>query len=213
MSRNVFGRITAIAAVALALSLTGCGKKAEKAAPAKAEAKKGDEKKVEAKKGDEKKAEAKPAEKKAAEGEKKAEAGGANVVKAKALVDKMAGKMEAMLKEVEGAGGDQAKIKEIGEKFKKFAESNKTEGEALNKALSPEEKKVVDGYARKKMAPLMGKFMAVMMKNRPAPGAAPAAAAAPAGAAPAAAAAAAAAAAKAAPAAAAKPAAAPAAAH
>ncbi|MCO4761122.1 MAG: hypothetical protein KC502_06430, partial [Myxococcales bacterium] len=186
MSRNVFGRVTAIAAVALALSLTGCGKKEEaKAAPAKAEAKKG-----EAKKGEEKKAaEAKPAEKKAAEGEKKAEAGGDNVAKAKALVDKMAGKMEEMLKEVEGAGGDQAKIKAIGEKFKKFAESNKSEGEALNKALKPEEKKTVDEYARKKMAPLMGKFMAVMMKNRPAPGgAAPAAAAAPGAAAPAAAA-------------------------
>ena len=211
MSRNVFGRITAIAAVAVALSLTGCCKKADKkAAPAKAEAKKGDEKAGE-KKADEA---AKPEEAKAAEAAAPG-AAGENVVKAQALVDKMAGKMEEMLKEVEGAGGDQAKIKEIGEKFKTFAESNKTEGEALNKALSPEEKKVVDGYARKKMAPLMGKFMAVMMKNRPAPGAAaPGAAAAPAGAAPAAAAPAAAAPAAGAPAAAAaKPAEAAPAAH
>ncbi len=182
MTRKIYGQLAAVAAISLALSLSGCGKKEEaKPAAGKTEAKAG-----------EKKGEAKADDKKAAEGEKKADekkaaeapaAGGDNVVKAKALVDKMAGKMEEMLKEIEGAKGDQAKIKEIGEKFKKFAESNKTEGEALNKALKPEEKKTVDEYARKKMAPLMGKFMAVMMKARPgAPGgAAPAAAAAPAG--------------------------------
>lgn len=182
MSRNLFGRIAAIAAVALALSLSGCGKKEAKPAAAKAEAKKAPEAKAEAKpaekkeaKAEEKKAEAKPAEAAAAGPDSE------TVKKAKALVDKMAGKMEEMLKAVEGAGGDQEKIKAIGEKFKAFAEANKTEGEALNKALKPEEKKVVDGYARKKMAPLMGKFMAVMMKNRPAPGGAAAPAAAPAG--------------------------------
>ncbi|HAN30528.1 MAG TPA: hypothetical protein DCQ06_02930, partial [Myxococcales bacterium] len=192
------GRIIAALALVMSLSVSGCGKKAadKKADPA---AKAADKKaapaaaKAEDKKAADKKAA--PAAAKAAEAPKAGEAAKPagpdteNIKKAKAMIDTMAARMTKMLGEVEAAKGDQDKIKAIGEDFKKFAESNKTEGEALNKAMSAEEKKTVESYARSKMAPLMGRFMAVMMKNRPMPPKGPAAApgAAPAAAAPAAA--------------------------
>ena len=73
-----------------------------------------------------------------------------NIKKAKAMVDKMAARMTQMLNDIEAAKGDQAKIKEIGEKFRKDSEATKVEGEALNKAMSPDEKKSVETYARGK---------------------------------------------------------------
>jgi hypothetical protein len=109
-----------------------------------------------------------------------------NVTKAKTLIDKMTVELEKMIVEVEAAGGDEAKVKAIGEKFKASADSMKVEGEELSKKLNDEEKKQVEAYGREKMTPLMGRLMAAMMKNMPkqpeggAPGAMPAPGAAPA---------------------------------
>ena len=124
-------------------------------------------------------------------------AGSDNLNKAKAMVDKMADALNKMVADVEAAGTDTAKIKEIGEAFKKNGEAMKSEGEALQKVLTDDEKKTLEGYGREKIGPLMGKLMAAMMKAQaasapaaPTPtegGAAPAGAA-PTGAAPAAAA-------------------------
>ncbi len=90
---------------------------------------------------------------------------------AMALVDNLAVIMHESFTKLEAAGGDQAKVKVIGEKFKVRAESDTAEGKALCEALTPDEKKVVENYARKKLAPLMSKFMSVMIKKRPAPAA------------------------------------------
>ena len=87
-----------------------------------------------------------------------------NLERAKAMIDKMARDVETMIARVEAAGTDQAKIKEITEKFKKSSEGMKSEGEALTKRLTADEKKQMEEYGKKKMAPIMGKFMGVMMK-------------------------------------------------
>ncbi len=94
-----------------------------------------------------------------------APAGGSeNLTKAKAMVDRMADALNKMVADVEAAGNDTAKIKEIGENFKKNGEAMKTEGEALQKVLTDDEKKALEGYGREKIGPLMGKLMAAMMK-------------------------------------------------
>ena len=169
--------------MAAAVSLVGCKKEeakpAEGAAPAAAAA---------------------PAE--GADAAAAAPAGGTeNLTKARAMVDKMAESLNKMVADVEAAGNDTAKIKEIGENFKKNGESMKSEGEALQKVLTDDEKKTLETYGREKIGPLMGKLMAAMMKAQaaqapggvtptaapagaapaaaPAPGAAPAPAAAP----------------------------------
>jgi len=88
------------------------------------------------------------------------------VTDAKAMIDKMAGKMEKMVAEVEDAGSNEAQVKAIGEKFKADAESMKAEGEALNRRLSGSEKKEVEAYGKEKMGPIMGKLMGAMMKSQ-----------------------------------------------
>ena len=98
-----------------------------------------------------------------------------NLALAKGMIDKIAGVMEKMVVEIEAAGADQAKVKEIGDKFKASAEGMKTEGEELNKKLSDDEKKQLESYGKEKMAPLMGKLMGAMMKAQAAGQPAPAA--------------------------------------
>ena len=93
-----------------------------------------------------------------------APAGADNLVKAKALIDRMAADLDRMTTEVEGAGTDQAKIKGIGDKFKVQAEAMKSEGEALRKNLSEAENTELEGYAKEKITPLTGRLMAAMMK-------------------------------------------------
>ncbi len=86
-----------------------------------------------------------------------APAGGSeNLTKAKAMVDKMADALNKMVADVEAAGNDTAKIKEIGENFKKNGEAMKAEGEALQKVLTDDEKKVLEAYGREKIGQLMG---------------------------------------------------------
>ena len=87
-----------------------------------------------------------------------------NLSKAKALIDNIAGQMEKMVTEIEAAGSDQAKVKAIGEKFKVETERMKAEGEALNKALTDDEKETLKAYGKEKMGPIMGKLTAAMMK-------------------------------------------------
>ena len=80
------------------------------------------------------------------------------------MVDKMADALNQMVSDVEAAGNNTAKIKEIGENFKKNGEEMKAEGEALQKVLTDDEKKQLETYGREKIGPLMGKLMAAMMK-------------------------------------------------
>ncbi len=80
------------------------------------------------------------------------------------MVDRMADSLNKMVADVEAAGTDTAKIKEIGENFKKNGEAMKAEGEALQKVLTDDEKKVLEAYGREKIGPLMGKLMAAMTK-------------------------------------------------
>lgn len=146
-------------------SLSACGKKEAAGTEAKkAEAKKGEAAKAagdEAKK-DEK---APAADDKGAKGDKAAKLDGAGRVEAaKAMVDKMAVRMKAMVTELESAAGDREKIQALSKKFREFADANKDEGEALSKAMNPEEKKEVSEYAKAKLAPLMSKMMAELMK-------------------------------------------------
>ena len=104
------------------------------------------------------------AEADAQEAEVEAHADPANLTKAKAMVDKMADLLNQMVADVEAAGNDTAKIKDIGEAFKKNGESMKIEGEALQRVLTNGQKKALDTYGREKIGPLMGKLMAAMMK-------------------------------------------------
>lgn len=95
-------------------------------------------------------------------------AGERRLERARALVDSMAERLGALLVDIEAAGGDEARIKEVGDGFKAAAEAMKVEGEALNKVMTAEEKKVMEAYAQKVVAPLMGKLMAVMTEALPA---------------------------------------------
>ncbi len=85
-----------------------------------------------------------------------------NVSKAKAMIDNMTATMEKMLVDLEAAGGDQAKMTAVGESFKKATESMKEEGDKLNAAMSDAEKAIVEEYAKEKIAPVMGKYVATL---------------------------------------------------
>jgi hypothetical protein len=86
--------------------------------------------------------------------------------KAKALIDRMARDLALMTGAVEAAGGDQARIKAIGDRFKTQAESMRTEGEALRKRLTEAENRELETYANEKIAPLTGRLLAAMMKSQ-----------------------------------------------
>ncbi|GEM_PF-3152951 len=170
-----------IAALALTVAVTACGKKeeAKKADPKAAAGAKAGEKGAE--KGADKPGEAaKKADDMPALDPKKMD-GKQRVAKSKVLVDKMAGEMQKMVTEVEAAKGDRTKIQSISDKFKAFAEKHRSEGEALSQAMSPEEKAELSEYAKKKLAPLMSKMMAELMKARAGDEGAAAAGKAPAG--------------------------------
>lgn len=113
--------------------------------------------------------------------------GSENLGKARAMVDKMAEALTKMVADVDAAGNDTAKIKEIGEAFKRNVAAMEAEGEALQKALTDDQKKTLEGYGRDKIGPLTRKLMAAMMKTQaaglgggPTPTAAPAVSDAPA---------------------------------
>ena len=169
---------TLVLAVVMGLTLPGCGKKEEKAEAtpkAAAKAPEGD-KAPEAKKADEGAKAAAPAADKA---------GGSAVAKSKAMIDKLETYLKKMLPDVEAAKGDKAKLKEIAINFQKFAESQRGEGEALHKTMTPEQQAEVGKYGDGKIRPLMGKIMPVLAAAMAPPGAAPPPGAPPAGAPPA----------------------------
>ena len=90
-----------------------------------------------------------------------------NVAQGKELVDQMTAKMRSMLRQVEAANGDPARLKAIAEDFKKFAEKSKAEGDRIGRTFTDAEAQIVDNYARKQMAPLMRRFMTAVIKNGP----------------------------------------------
>lgn len=175
-------RAFALTAALLCISLSACGKKAEKPAEKAA-----DPKAVGAQKAAEGGAEGAKADKvaadspgavAAAEAEAKAMDSKTRIAKSRELVDQMAVKMKSMVEEVEAAAGDKTKIQAISDKFRSFAESHRVQGEALSKAMNEAEKKEVAAYAKTALAPLMSRMMAELMKAMaPAGGAAQAAAA------------------------------------
>ena len=98
----------------------------------------------------------------------------ANLQRAKQLVDKMTGEIDAHIRDVEAAGDDQVKVRAIGEDLKRALEGSRVEGEELVKKLNETEKKELDAYAKEKIQPIYGRLMSVMMKlqmaNRGLPG-------------------------------------------
>lgn len=146
--------------VAIAMALPACGKK-EPTTPA---AKKVSATKT-AEEGAEKAANEAPAADKGASGALSKLTAGERTAKARGKIDEMAGRMQEMIGELEGAGGDRAKIMAISKKFREYADANSKDGEALSKLLTKEEKDELTVYAKAKLAPLMSKMMAELMKT------------------------------------------------
>jgi len=98
-----------------------------------------------------------------------------NMGRARQMIDKMAEELQKMIAEIDAAGTDQAKMKETVDRFKTTIEGMRTEGQELNKKLTEDERKQLEGYSKEKMAPLLGKMMAAMQKAQmlagPPPGA------------------------------------------
>lgn len=88
----------------------------------------------------------------------------ADLEAARAMVDEMRDALAQMVVDVEAAGTNAAKIKQIGDDFKKNGEALKARGEILQAKLNDEQKKNLEAYGREQIGPLMGKLMAAMMK-------------------------------------------------
>ncbi len=89
-----------------------------------------------------------------------------NFEKAKAMVDDMAARMEQLTIDVEGAHGDQDRIRVLGEDFKAYAERQKAIGETINAALTLEEKREIEAYARQRIGPLVQRFVQALKEAR-----------------------------------------------
>ena len=75
------------------------------------------------------------------------------LTRAKAMVDQTARDFEALTAQAQGAQTDPEQLRALGERLRRGLESHRTEGEALNKQLTDDEKQGLKAFGVRRLVP------------------------------------------------------------
>ncbi len=91
----------------------------------------------------------------------------ANLAKAKALVEASAKDFEAAAEAVPAAGSNPDEARAVGARLRKSFEARRSEGEALQKLLSDDEKRKLQEFGMKRLVPAVAKLEAKLGTDKP----------------------------------------------
>ncbi|MBI5608046.1 MAG: hypothetical protein HY902_04140 [Deltaproteobacteria bacterium] len=103
----------------------------------------------------------------------------ANLTKAKALVEASAKDFETAAAAVPPAGSNPDEARAVGARLRQAFEARRSEGEALQKLLTEDEKRKLQEFGLKRLVPAVAKLEAKLGTDKPAAAPAPTAPAAP----------------------------------
>lgn len=92
----------------------------------------------------------------------------ANLAKAKALVEASAKDFEAAADAVPAAGSNPDEARAVGARLRKAFEARRSEGEALQKLLTEDEKRKLQEFGLKRLVPAVAKLEAKLGTDKPA---------------------------------------------
>ena len=75
------------------------------------------------------------------------------LTRAKAMVDQTARDFEALAAQAQGAQADPEQLRALGERMRRGLEARRTEGEALNKQLTDDEKQRLKAFGVRRLVP------------------------------------------------------------
>ena len=90
--------------------------------------------------------------------------GRSDLDRAKVQVDSMVREMQRMIERMKRVGDNPRRLARMSKRFQRYAERMKKRGDQITKDLSKSDKKELEAYAKKEVEPLIGDFVAAMVK-------------------------------------------------